>query len=146
MRITQYTDYGLRALIHLGVHKNSIIPMPRIAQHYGISSNHLMKVAQHLTRLGYIESIKGRNGGLRLIRDPKEINIGTVVCELEPLDIVECFSENGHCIIEPNCKLKGVLGRALRAFIEELEQHSLDELLKNRDSLALIFDASFSKT
>jgi len=77
-----------------------------------------------------------------LIRDPKDINIGKVVREMEPMDIVECFGSNGHCVIEPGCRLKGVLGRALRAFIRELEQHTLEELLDNRDELALLFAAS----
>ena len=142
MRITQYTDYGLRVLMYLGVHRDVITPMPQIAQHYGISSNHLMKVTQQLAKLGYVESTRGRSGGLCLIRDPKDINIGKVVREMEPMDIVECFGSNGHCVIEPGCRLKGVLGRALRAFIRELEQHTLEELLDNRDELALLFAAS----
>ncbi len=101
-----------------------------------------MKVTQQLAKLGYVESTRGRSGGLRLIRDPKDINIGKVVREMEPMDIVECFGSNGHCVIEPGCRLKGVLGRALRAFIRELEQHTLEELLDNRDELALLFAAS----
>ncbi|WP_294741116.1 Rrf2 family transcriptional regulator [uncultured Exiguobacterium sp.] len=142
MRITQYTDYGLRVLIYLGVNRDVITPMPQIAKHYGISSNHLMKVTQQLTKLGYVESTRGRSGGLRLIQDPKDINIGKVVRQMEPLDIVECFGNNGHCVIEPSCRLKGVLGRALRAFIRELEQHTLEELLDNRDELNLLFASS----
>ncbi|MFZ0075950.1 Rrf2 family transcriptional regulator [Exiguobacterium sp. RIT452] len=139
MRITQYTDYGLRVLIYLGLHRQEITPMPAIANHYGISSNHLMKVTQQLAKLGYVESTRGRTGGLRLIRDPEEINIGKVVREMEPMDIVECFSANGHCVIEPHCQLKGILGRALRAFIRELEQHTLAELITNRQELDLLF-------
>ena len=82
-----------------------------------------MKVTQQLTKLGYVESIRGRNGGLRLTRAPREINIGTVVREMEPLDIVECFSQDGRCIIDPACRLKGILARALRAFHQELAKH-----------------------
>lgn len=139
MRITQYTDYGLRVLIYLGLHREEVTPMPAIANHYGISSNHLMKVTQQLTKLGYVESTRGRTGGLRLIRDPEEINIGKVVREMEPMDIVECFAADGHCVIEPQCQLKGILARALRAFIRELEQHTLAELLKNPYELNLLF-------
>ncbi|WP_214851426.1 Rrf2 family transcriptional regulator [Exiguobacterium sp. s193] len=142
MRITQYTDYGLRVLIYLGVHRGKITPMPAIANHYGISANHLMKVTQQLTKLGYVESTRGRTGGLRLVKDPAEINIGQVVREMEPMDIVECFSAEGRCVIEPSCHLKGILGRALRAFLKELEQHTLAELVANKDELALLFDAS----
>lgn len=139
MRITQYTDYGLRVLIYLGVHRDKITPMPMIASHYGISANHLMKVTQQLTKLGYVESTRGRTGGLRLIKDPANINIGQVVREMEPMEIVECFSEEGRCIIEPNCHLKGILGRALRAFLKELEQHTLAELVENKEELTFLF-------
>jgi len=142
MRITQYTDYGLRTLIYLGAHPGDIIPMPQIAAHYAISPNHLMKVTQQLTKLGYVESIRGRNGGLRLTRSPREINIGTVVRDMEPLDIVECFSQDGQCIIDPACRLKGILARALRAFHQELAKHSLEELLGNRDQLVELLHSS----
>ena len=142
MRITQYTDYGLRTLIYLGAHPGDIVPMPQIAEHYAISPNHLMKVTQQLTKLGYVESIRGRNGGLRLTRAPNEINIGTVVREMEPLDIVECFRQNGQCIIAPACRLKGVLGRALRAFQQELAKYSLEDLLDNRDHIAQLLHSS----
>lgn len=139
MRITQYTDYGLRTLIYLGAHPGDIIPMPLIAEHYGISANHLMKVTQQLAKLGYIESIRRRNGGLRLKRAPREINIGTVIREMEPLDIVECFSQ---CIIAPSCRLKGVLGRALHVFRQELAKHSLEDLIGNRDQLVALLHSS----
>ena len=142
MRIIQYTDYGLRTLIYLGAHPNEIVPMPQIAEHYVISPNHLMKVTQQLTKLGYVESVRGRNGGLRLTHAPKEINIGTVVRQMEPLDIVECFSPNGQCLIAPACRLKGILGRALRAFHQELAKHSLEDLLDNRDQLVELLHTS----
>ncbi|OIN68055.1 Rrf2 family transcriptional regulator [Exiguobacterium sp. KRL4] len=142
MRITQYTDYGLRVLIYLGLHREEITPMPAIANHYGISSNHLMKVTQQLTKLGYVESTRGRTGGLRLAKDPTDINIGQVVREMEPMEIVDCFSAEGRCVIEPSCHLKGILGRALRAFLKELEQHTLAELVENKDELTLLFSSS----
>ncbi|MCT4780421.1 MULTISPECIES: Rrf2 family transcriptional regulator [Exiguobacterium] len=142
MRITQYTDYGLRVLIYLGLHREEITPMPTIANHYGISSNHLMKVTQQLTKLGYVESTRGRTGGLRLAKDPADINIGQVVREMEPMEIVDCFSAEGRCVIEPGCHLKGILGRALRAFLKELEQHTLAELVENKDELTLLFSSS----
>jgi len=116
--------------------------MPQIAAHYAISPNHLMKVTQQLTKLGYVESIRGRNGGLRLTRAPREINIGTVVREMEPLDIVECFSQDGRCIIDPACRLKGILARALRAFHQELAKHSLEDLLGNRNQLVELLHLS----
>lgn len=76
------------------------------------------------------------------MRDPRAINIGQVVREMEPLDIVECFSANGQCIIAPSCRLKGILGRALRAYLQELAKHSLEDLLDNRDQLVELLHSS----
>jgi len=103
-----------------------------------------MKVAQQLTKLGYVESIRGRNGGIRLIRDPRAINIGQVVREMEPLDLVECFSQSGQCTIAPSCRLKGILGRALHAFHQELAIYSLEDLLENQDQLVELLHSSSS--
>jgi len=142
MRITQYTDYGLRTLIYLGERPNDIVSIPQIAEHYAISLNHLIKVIYELKKMGCIESIRGRYGGLRLICSPKEINIGMVVQEMEPLDIAECFSANGQCIITSSCRLKVIFGRALHAFNQELAKYSLDDLLDNREDLVHFINSS----
>ncbi len=103
--------------------------MPQIAEHYAISPNHLMKVDQQLTKLGYLELLRVRNGGLRFTRATKEINIRKVVREIEPHDIVECFNQNVQCVIVPACcSLKGILGNALRSFHQEPVKHSIEDL------------------
>ena len=141
MHLTRYTDYGLRVLIYLAA-KPEGATVSEIAQAYGISRNHLVKVAHHLGRLGYIETARGKSGGLRLIREPADINVGSVVRDMEPnFHLVECFDQPGNtCPITPVCKLKGVLLEAERAFMSALAEHTLDDLTINRTALMRLLD------
>lgn len=134
MRMTMYTDFSLRLLIYLAIRPTGQkATVPEIADSYGISKNHLMKVSQHLAKLGYIESTRGRGGGVRLLLEPSEINVGKVVREMEDdFYIVECFdrTRNG-CPITPVCTLKHALGRALQAYLAVLDEYTLQDLARN---------------
>ena len=79
MRLTLHTDYGIRLLIYLDMHRDRLVTTSEVADAYGISRNHLVKIAQHLTELDYVASVRGRNGGLRLSRDASEVTLGEVV-------------------------------------------------------------------
>ena len=117
MHITRYTDYSLRVLIYLALQQERLVTIQQIADSYDISKNHLMKVVHQLTLKGYIESVRGKNGGLRLHRRPEDINIGVLVRETEQdMNLVECFSSDNQCCITPVCGLKNILAEALRAF------------------------------
>ncbi|MDP4550370.1 Rrf2 family transcriptional regulator [Alkalihalobacillus macyae] len=138
MRLTNYTDYSLRMLIYLGSMKNGkLASIQEIANAYQISKNHLMKVAHELGKKGYIETIRGRNGGLRLAHLPEEINIGEVVRSTEEdFNLVECFDkENNTCVISPACRLKHVLHTALSAYFEVLDGYQLSDLIVNDTTL-----------
>lgn len=129
MHITRYTDYSLRVLIYLAVQDERLATIQEISDSYGISKNHLMKVVHQLTLKGYIESSRGKNGGLRLHRRPEDINVGVLVRETEQdLALVECFSENNQCCITPVCGLKNVLSEALQAFLATLDKYTLADL------------------
>lgn len=139
MRMTMYTDFSLRILIYLAIRPTGEkATVPEIAESYGISKNHLMKVAQHLSKLEYIESTRGRGGGLRLLHDPSAINIGRVVRQMEDdFHIVECFDrERNTCPITPVCSLKHALGRALQAYLAVLDEYTLQDLANNPLELA----------
>ena len=118
MRLTQYTDFSLRILIYLGLRGETLSTIQAISDSYGISRNHLMKVVQQLAREGYIESVRGQGGGLRLKRRPEEIRLGQLVKDMEPdLALVECYRSDNECVITPHCRLPAMLDQALRALI-----------------------------
>lgn len=139
MHITRYTDYSLRVLIYLAVRDEGLATIQEIADSYGVSKNHLMKVVHQLNLKGYIESLRGKNGGLRLHRKPEDINIGVLIRETEPdLALVECFSADNKCCITPVCGLKHVLADALNAFLGTLDQYTLADLLPEKQKPQLL--------
>ena len=139
MHITRYTDYSLRVLIYLALQQERLVTIQQIADSYDISKNHLMKVVHQLTLKGYIESVRGKNGGLRLHRRPEDINIGVLVRETEQdMNLVECFSSDNQCCITPVCGLKNILAEALRAFLNILDQYTLADILTERQKPQLL--------
>ncbi|WP_010281936.1 RrF2 family transcriptional regulator [Bacillus timonensis] len=142
MKLTNYTDYSLRVLMYLALKKEEeLTTIQEIAEAYNISKNHLMKIIHHLGKLEYIVTIRGRNGGFRLARHPKDINIGEVVSNTEDdFNIVDCFKEGGgYCAISPSCKLKFALNEALQAFINVLNGYTLEDLVTNKSDLLGLF-------
>ena len=139
MQLTQYTDYSLRVLIYLS-QKNpgELATISEIANFYGISRNHLVKVVHNLATYGFIQTMRGKNGGLRLARPAAEIGIADVVRKTEPnLDIVECFNkETNTCVISPVCRLKSILGDARTSFIQTLERYTIADALGPQHGLA----------
>lgn len=136
MRLTRFSDYSLRVLIYLAVHPDRLATIDEISSVYGISRAHLMKIAQELGRAGFLETLRGRGGGLRLARELDSIRVGDVVRFTEgKLDLVECFdAETSVCRIEPACRLHGVLEEALEAFLATLDEYSLADLVSRRRS------------
>jgi Rrf2 family nitric oxide-sensitive transcriptional repressor len=136
MRLTTYTDYTLRTLIYLTLAPEGLVRIADIAKGYGISENHLMKIVHQLGVAGYVETVRGKNGGLRLACRPEAINLGDVVRRMEPdLDLVPCFNPAGTCRIRPVCMLKSILGQALAAFLAVLDRHTLADLAASPDDL-----------
>jgi Rrf2 family transcriptional regulator, nitric oxide-sensitive transcriptional repressor len=138
MQLTQYTDYALRTLIALGLKPGEKLTVTDIASAYGISRNHLVKVVARLAESGYVETLRGKGGGMRLARAPREIRLGDVVRDLEAeLGVVECLTEGGgHCVIAPACKLKGLLHQATDAFLDTLDRHTLEDILRQPQPVA----------
>ncbi|OEY65514.1 RrF2 family transcriptional regulator [Marinobacter sp. X15-166B] len=130
MHITRYTDYSLRVLMYLAVQGDGLTTIQQIADGYQISRNHLMKVVHQLNLQGYIETVRGKHGGMRLRMAPAEINVGALVRQTEQdFNLVECFADGQRCKITPVCGLKGVLAEALQAFLETLDRYTLADIL-----------------
>lgn len=134
MQLTRYTDYSLRVLIYLSLHKDKIVTIDEINDFYQISRNHLMKVVHDLSIKGFINTTRGKHGGMKLAHDPEQISIGDVVRRMEPhFNIVECQTDdNGPCRVAPICSLKSVLDDALEQFLSHLDKYTLaDATLPN---------------
>ena len=164
MRLTNYSDYALRSLMYLAIKREpkTLANISDIAESYHISKSHLTKIIHQLGQLGYIESVRGKNGGIRLARVPQDINLGVLIKQIEPdFALVECFAESlpNHskgvkqhglsialidetesslkfgCVISPVCQLKGVFFEALTAFITVLERYTLADIINNEEEL-----------
>ena len=137
MRLTVHTDYALRLLMLLAIKGEDSTTIQEVADRYGISKNHLMKVAHELGLAGFVETTRGRGGGLKLALEPEEISLGEVVrLTEEGFNLVECFDdERNQCFISPDCKLRGVLSKALTAFLAVLDDYTLADLVPRRSPL-----------
>ncbi len=131
MKLTDYTDYSLRVLIHVAVHPDEPVTIQQISDAFGISKNHLVKVVQHLGQRGYLQTTRGRTGGIRLGRAAASINLGDVVRATEPdFGMVECFRPDNGCVITRACGLKGILYEALQAYLAVLDRYTLQDLVE----------------
>lgn len=136
MRLSHFTDIGLRSLIYTANLKHGEKTNVReISEYHTISRSHLVKVINQLTHLGYFNSVRGRNGGISLAKDPSDINIGEVIQELEVnLDGVDC---TGGCVLLPSCILKKELINATNAYLSHMKKITLSNLISPADSLPI---------
>jgi Rrf2 family transcriptional regulator, nitric oxide-sensitive transcriptional repressor len=138
MRLTTFSDYALRLLLYAAANHDRLVTIEEATQVYGISRGHLMKVANMLTRAGFLTAVRGRSGGLMMAKRPAEVRIGDVVRASEPdFALVECFATDNQCIVTKCCRAPDVLNEALRAFIDTLDRYTLqDVMLRPRDFAA----------
>lgn len=142
MRLTRYSDYAMRVLLHLAAEPDRKASIAEIADAYGVSRNHLMKVVHKLGKAGYVGSVRGRSGGIRLARPAAEINLGAVLrLTEEGFDLVDC----ANCIIAPACGMTAVVNQALAAFLDVFDRRSLADILDRRDGLRAIFEQGRTK-
>ena len=142
MRLKSYTDYALRVLMHLAAKPDRLASIGEIARTYRISHNHLMKVVHDLRKEGFVDSVRGRSGGIRLGRPASQISVGEVVRHTEAgFDLVDC----GSCVIAPACALTAALHNARRAFMDVLDGYSLESLVAEQKSGLRELLASFEQ-
>lgn len=141
MQLDKFTDYALRVLMTLAVRTPARIPTSEIAALYGLSENHLSKVATQLAREGFVASERGRNGGLTLARSADHICVGDVVRAMKRNDpVVECFGPDKSCLILPACGLREPLAEAQEAFFATLDRYTLADVTRSRRALAELLD------
>lgn len=130
MRLTTLTDYALRLLMYVGRHPDRLCTISEIAQAYEISEPHLMKITHLLAQRGWLETVRGKHGGMRLALAPKKINLGAVVRDTEnDLHLVECMGDASRCTLQGHCALTGIFQEALDAFMARLDNHTLADIL-----------------
>lgn len=138
MQLKKYTDYALRVLIFTGAKSgDELASIKEISDTFSISQNHLGKVVFELNKKGYLETVRGRNGGIRLAKPPEEMNVGEIVRQFEDdFAILECFDQSkNQCVITPACTLKYALNEAVQAFLAVLDTYTVKDLLTNQGQL-----------
>lgn len=130
MRLTSFSDYAFRLLIFAASHEGRLITIEETARVFSVSRAHLMKVANKLTRAGFLKAVRGRSGGLMLGKPPQEIRLSEVLAVVEPdFALAECFGAGSLCRITPHCRLRKALDEALAAFIGSLDRYTVADLV-----------------
>ena len=142
MQLTKQTDYSLRVLMYLGVRTEKLCTIKEICAAYRLSTGHVMKIVHELGKAGYIETIRGRNGGMRLAKEPAGIKLGEFVRFSEHnVILVECFRAEGNaCALTSICMLSPVLQRALDSFFAVLDEYTLQDLIAKPAQLRAALD------
>lgn len=137
MKLTAFTDYALRTLIYLGLNPGRLSTIDEICEAYAIPRNHLSKVVHLLGSSGWVQTVRGKGGGLRLALPPEQIGVGDVVRLTETdFDMVECFKrETNRCTLAPACRLKSALKQATNAWFAVLDPLTLADVLGNAAGL-----------
>lgn len=132
MQLTRHTDYALRVLIHLAANQNKLLSVTELAVFYDISRNHLVKIVQGLVENDFVVTVRGKNGGMQLAKEPSDISVGHVVRFMENhFNLVECFDkQHNNCSLDGACRLKGVLQRAMNDFLTTLDAISIADITK----------------
>ena len=141
MRVTTYSDYALRVLIYAGLAEGELVRIKDISERYQISQSHLTKVVWRLSQRGFLETTRGRAGGLRLAMAPERVNLGAVLRAMEDnRALVECFGPEGRCMITPACAARRMFREAAEAFLAVFDKYTLADLLSRRAGLMQALD------
>lgn len=143
MQLTSFTDYGLRALIYMAsLPKDKLTSISEVTEVYGVSRNHMVKIINQLSRVGLVDAVRGKNGGIRLGKNAADIRIGDVVRAMEPLSLVNCSPE--FCHITPACRLKLILDKAMQTFLKELDDYTIADVIVNNNELQTLLFTEYS--
>ncbi len=130
MRLTMMTDYAMRLLMYVAQHPGRLCTIAEVARVYDISEAHLMKVTHQLGLNGWIETVRGKGGGMRLAHPPDRINLGAVVRSMESdFQLTECFGSSNQCLLTGSCRLNGIVQDALQSFLRSFDAHTLADIV-----------------
>ncbi len=141
MQLTHHTDFSLRVLVFLAVQKqDALVTISDIANDFNIAKNHLTKVVHKLSKCGYVNTVRGKNGGLCLAKAPAELNVGDIVKTMEAnIEVVNC--NKPVCPLSNACELKGILNEAQSAFFATLEKYTLADIVQQPDKILNLLDS-----
>ena len=147
MRLTAMTDYAMRLLMYVGEHPERLCTISEIAQAHGISEPHLMKITHRLAQKGWLETVRGKNGGMRLAQPAQDMRLGSIVRDTEnDMALIECFQPDSKCTLTGQCRLTHIIDQALQDFLYRLDQYTLADILTQPGSISLSGCASDDQT
>jgi Rrf2 family nitric oxide-sensitive transcriptional repressor len=139
MRLTVFSDYSLRVLMILASRADALVTIRDIADAFDISDAHLTKVTHVLGKTSWVETVRGRKGGMRLAKDPRALRLGEIIKRLESdFALVECLGSNNHCVLTGGCGLERALQLAMQAFFTELDRYTLADLVNASPALSTL--------
>lgn len=138
MQLTQQTDYAFKTMIYVASYPDRLVNISEIANYYTISRSHLTKVIAKLNKQGYLTSIRGNQGGLKLGHNPLNINLGQLVRDFEDFPLIECFSSTNQCQVTPQCRIKRIMQDALKSFLQVLDGYCLADIISNPALIGLV--------
>lgn len=138
MQLTQQTDYAFKTMIYVASYPDRLVNISEIANYYTISRSHLTKVIAKLNKHGYLTSIRGNQGGLKLGQNPLNINLGQLVRDFEEFSLIECFSSTNQCQVTPQCRIKRIMQDALKSFLQVLDGYCLADIISNPALIHLV--------
>ena len=135
MQLTLFTDYALRTLTYLALQpERRLSTITEVAEKFDISRNHVVKIVHQLGVKGYIETVRGKHGGIRLARSSEEINLRDVVSDMENVScVLDCHRDG--CLLNSSCRFQGIMRKAMRAFLDVLGEFSLADLVKDKERM-----------
>jgi Rrf2 family nitric oxide-sensitive transcriptional repressor len=140
MQLTLFSDYSLRLLMYLGLKPSEVVPIIEVSDAFGVSRHYMLKIMNELVQLGYIEAVRGRNGGVRLLKRPSELRLGKLIRQTEPSGgVLECIEDREvDCPIVAVCRLRKVLAEAETEFYKVIDRYTLADLISQPNSLTTL--------
>ena len=137
MKITRHTDLSLRLLMYLALQPGETVSVAEVSRSFRVSRNHLGKIVSELAELGYVRTMRGKGGGMRLVDEPATIRLGDLVSRMEPSsELFDCH--NPRCPITDNCEFKRALDVASESFLAALNRFTVADMTRNEARLTTL--------